>query len=284
VAAYDSGIHALYSITREELLALANEIVRLREAAGGQGGKGPLAPHKLIQTQGLAGSFSMALQKLILQYAGEQNLVRVTALSESNAGFNWSFSGFDVADAGHTTTPIVIATLPANGTMKATSEIFFRGFATSTDPVGSFTPMPSGLDDFTILADAKSASGLSSSEKAKLATALAHVDNPSITTPETIDCARCHTATPLGQNVARDRLMVSETSDADAFKPDGHWMTADEMVTTDFSFASAENGGVPAVNVHAFSYANGIPAINQRTVNETAAVVSFLNDSFLQTQ
>ena len=82
----------------------------------------------------------------------------------------------------------------------------------------------------------------------------------------------------------RDRLKVSETSDADAFKPDGHWVTADELATTDFTFGSAQNGGVPAVNVHAFSYADGIPAINQRTVNETAAVVSFLNDSFLQTQ
>jgi len=34
------------------------------------------------------------------------------------------------------------------------------------------------------------------------------------------------------------------------------------------------------VNVHAFSYANDLPAINQRPVNETAAVVQFLNDSF----
>jgi len=33
--------------------------------------------------QGLTGSFSTALQKLILQYAGERNLVRATALTAS---------------------------------------------------------------------------------------------------------------------------------------------------------------------------------------------------------
>lgn len=54
------------------------------------------------------------------------------------------------------------------------------------------------------------------------------------------------------------------------------------MKTTDFSFGSSANRDVPLVNVHAFSYANKLPAINQRTVNETAAVVKFLNDSFLR--
>ncbi|MEO6602421.1 MAG: hypothetical protein ABIQ16_21245, partial [Polyangiaceae bacterium] len=80
VSAFDSGVHALYSITRSELLAIVNEIVRLREANGGQG-KGPLGPHPLMVTQGLTGSFSTALQKLILKYVGEQNLVRATAMT-----------------------------------------------------------------------------------------------------------------------------------------------------------------------------------------------------------
>ncbi len=265
VSAFDSGVHAIYSITREDLLAMVNEILRLRQAAGGQGGKGPLAPHALMVSQGLSGSFSTALQKLILQYAGEQNLVRATAMSSENAGFQWAFFGFDVTGAPATASPITIATLPATGAANATREIFFRGFQTSTDPIGSFTPKPTDPDDFTVLADVQ----------------LARVDNPTIYTPETVDCARCHTATPLGQNVARDRLHLSETADAEAFQPDGRWVTADEMKTTDFSFASATNPNRPAVNVHSFSYADGLPAINQRTVNETAAVVRFLNDAFL---
>jgi hypothetical protein len=282
VTAFDSGVHALYSITRDELLAMVSEIVRLREAAGGQGGKGPLGPHALMVTQGLTGSFSTAVKNLILQNAGEQNLVRATALSSANAGFQWEFFGFDVTGATPTATPITIATLPATGSVNPTREIFFRGFATSADPMGAFTPKPTGPDDFTVLADAQAALALSAADKAKLANALARVDNPAIFTADTLDCARCHTATPLGQSVARDRLHLSETADDDAFRPDGHWVTADEMKTTDFSFGSSTNPDAPLVNVHAFSYANQLPAINQRTVDETAAVVKFLNDSFLR--
>ena len=280
VRAFDSGLHALYSVTRDELLAMANEIVRLREAAGGQGGKGPLGPHALMVSQGLNGSFSTAVQKLILQYAGEQNLVRATAMTSANAGFQWEFFGFNVTGAPPTATPIAIATLAPTGAADATREIFFRGFATTADPVGVFTPKPTGPDDFTVLADAQTALALSAADKAKLANALARVDNPTVFTADTLDCARCHTATPLGQNVARDRLHLSETADADAFKPDGRWVTLDEMKTTENSFTA--NGDGTLVNVHAFSYASRLPAINQRTVNETAAVVKFLNDSFLR--
>ncbi|HYQ01884.1 MAG TPA: hypothetical protein VER96_24595 [Polyangiaceae bacterium] len=50
------------------------------------------------------------------------------------------------------------------------------------------------------------------------------------------------------------------------------------MAITDVSFGRTD---APAVNVHAFSYAQAIPTINQRTVNETAAVVAFLNDNYL---
>lgn len=280
VSAFDSGVHALYSITRSELLTLLNEIVRLREADGGQGGKGPLAPHALMVKQGLTGTFAAALEKLILQYAGEQNLVRATAMTSENAGFQWSFFGFDISGANLTAAPLTIATLTATATADATKETFFRGFQTSTDPVGSFIPKPAGPDDFTVLADAQTASGLSAADKAKLTAGLARVDNPTIFTPETMDCARCHTATPLGQNVARDRLHLSEADDTDAFQPDGHWVTADEVKATDFSFSSAANRDLPVVNVHAFSYANQLASVSQRTANETAAVVQFLNDSF----
>ena len=276
VSAFDSGVHALYSITRGELLAILNEIVRLREADGGQGGKGPLAPHALMVTQGLTGSFSTAIQELILQYAGEQNLVRVTAMTSVNAGFQWSFFGFDISDASPNAAPLAIATLPADGTEQS----FFRGFQSNTDPIGSFVPKPTGPDDFTVLADVKSASMLPAADQAKLTRALARVENPSIFTPDTLDCARCHTASPLGQNVARDRLHLSVADDADAFQPDGKWVTAKEMSATDFSGSSPTNLDVPLVDVHAFSYAIQRPSVSQRTVNETAAVVQFLNDSF----
>ena len=50
------------------------------------------------------------------------------------------------------------------------------------------------------------------------------------------------------------------------------------MAITDVSFGRMD---APAIIVHAFSYAQAIPTVNQRTVNETAAVVAFLNNNYL---
>jgi hypothetical protein len=273
VEAFDSGVHAFYSLSREELLSAVAEIVLLREAATGAGGRGPLAPHPIMAAQGLGGAFSKAVQALILRYAGESNLVRATGMTSANNGFNWEFFGFELPSGSQgTPTPIAIAGLPPN----STREIFFRGFASTVD--GTFTPNPTGPDNFTALAKEATAAMLSAMDKTNIAASLVHFTNPAFTTPDSVDCAQCHTADPLELNIGVKKAGISIADHADAFKRDDRWVLETEMATTDFSFAPM-NG--PAVIVHAFSYARAIPTVNQRTVNETAAVVAFLNNNFL---
>ena len=277
VTAFDSGVHAFYSLSRQELLSAVAEIVQLREAAVGSGGRGPLAPHPIMAAQGLGGAFCKAVQALILRYAGEANLVRATALTASNAGFNWEFFGFELpSGAQGTPTSIAIAGLPAN----SAKEIFFRGFAPSTVD-GIFTPGPTGPDDFTALAKEASAASLSAAERVKIAAALVHFANPAFTTPDSVDCAQCHTADPLGFNIGLKKAGISTTDHPDAFKRDERWVLETEMAITDVSFGRMD---APAVIVHAFSYAQAIPTINQRTVNETAGVVAFLNNNYLTSE
>ena len=274
VEAFDSGVHAFYSLSREELLSVVAEIVQLREAAVGTGGRGPLAPHPIMAAQGLEGTFSKAVQAIVLRYAGDGNLVRATGMTSANAGFNWEFSGFELpSGAQGTPAPIAIAGLPA-GTVK---EVFFRGFSPSAVD-GTFTPSPTGSDNFTALAKEASAPTLSATEKASIAAALVHFTNPAFTTPDSVDCAQCHTADPLGLNIGVKKAGISTANQPDAFKRDDRWVLETEMVATDVTFGRMD---APAVIVHAFSYAFGIPTINQRTVNETAAVVAFLNNNFL---
>jgi hypothetical protein len=276
VGAFDSGVHAFYSLTRQELLSVATEIVQLREAAAAAGtaARGTLAPHPIMAAQGLGGAFSKGLQAIILRYAGEKNLVRATGMSSANAGFNWQFSGFELPNGAQgTPTPIAIAGLPAG----TESELFFRGFSPSAVE-GSFTPGPTGTDNFTALAKEASAPMLSTTEKASIAASLAHFTNPAFTTPDSVDCAQCHTADPLGFNIGAKKAGISTANQPDAFMRDDRWVLETEMVATDFSFG---NINAPGVNVHALSYALGVPTISQRTVNETAAVVAFLNNNFL---
>ena len=93
------------------------------------------------------------------------------------------------------------------------------------------------------------------------------------------DCAQCHTADPLEVNIAAKKAGISTADHPDAFKPDERWVLEAEMAPTDFSFGRMD---APAVIVHAFSYAQAIPTVSRRTVNETAAVVAFLNNSYLR--
>ena len=275
VTAFDSGVHAFYSLTRDELLGAVAEIAQLREAAAIPGARGPLAPHPIMAAQGLGGAFSKAVQALVLRHAGETNLVRATGMTAANAGFNWEFFGFEFPNgAPGAPAPIAIAGLPTN----TAREIFFRGFSPSTLD-GTFTPSPSGPDNFTALAKEGTVATLAAADKAKIAAALVHFTNPAFTTPDSVDCAQCHTADPLEVNIAAKKAGISTADHPDAFKPDERWVLEAEMAPTDFSFGRMD---APAVIVHAFSYAQAIPTVSRRTVNETAAVVAFLNNSYLR--
>ena len=215
--------------------------------------------------QGLDGTFASGVRALLLRYAGETNLVRATTMSSGNAGFNWTFRGFDVAAAGDLT-PMQIPALPAG----TTEELFFHGFG--ADITGQFTPVPTGSDNLTLLTNKQSAGAASASDRAAALHAVAQVDNPRLNSPNTVDCAECHLATPAVQLVAKPLFSWDEASDPDAFHADSRWVAANDLATTSVSGTGA------VVNVHAFSYAGADPGINQRTVNESAAVVAYLND------
>ena len=108
---------------------------------------------------------------------------------------------FRVSERGHKRPrAIAIAGLPTN----TAREIFFRGFSPSTLD-GTFTPSPSGPDNFTALAKEGTVATLAAADKAKIAAALVHFTNPAFTTPDSVDCAQRHTADPLEVNIAAKR-------------------------------------------------------------------------------
>ena len=217
--------------------------------------------------QGLTGPMATGVRDLILRHAGQQNLTRVTKLSASNAGFAWLFSGFDVGSTTSppTVTPMAIATL----TPPANSQSFFRGFGSEVH--GNFTPTTTSADDLTSLANVQSAMQLAPAARAAAFAALVRIENPAFNSPDTIDCASCHLATPLSLLVAGPSFSLFEKDDPRAFAPDGQSVLASEMSPT------FDATGV--FNVHAFSYVEGDAGISQRTVNETAAIVEYLNAS-----
>jgi hypothetical protein len=277
--AADSALHAFYDLSRADFLALASALVALRVTNEDGDALGPLAPHPIMVRQGLEGAMSQSVQHLILEYAGEQNLVRTAQVSGTSLPFSfgsWSMSAFDVTGTAPLAIPRTIPTLisTADG-----GSLVIQGVDGANDGV-SFDPATTSADNFTSLwqiseavAAGTDAGGLSPSDHQGALDALVRVENPKDNSANTIDCASCHLATDTEQVVAMPLLSFDDTTSPLAFQPDGTNVTPGDMATT-FAPGDAPFG----VNTHVFSYVGSSPAISQRVVNETAAVVEYLND------
>ena len=263
-----SALHAFYEISRDDLVALTQAIVSLRIASLPGERLGPLAPHPIIVKEGLDGAFASGIRALVLRYAGGDSLTRVTEMTEPAA--SWLFLAFDVARDTHEVTPISIPTL---GT---TYETFNQlGY----DPASGWSePPPTSPDRFPALGDIASADRLSSDEAQRLFGGLVRVDNPTRNSQNTIDCVSCHLATPASLWIAAPRRGLVEAQHPDAYHADSRWVLASEMSPTWPAALSTAR-----FNIHSFSYieswpgASWGPGISQRTVNESAAIVAYLN-------
>ncbi len=274
---FDTATHLFYELSRDEFLRLAQALVALRQANQAGVTMGPLAPHPLIVGQGLSGPMSQGVKRLILQYAGEANLVRMAQLRFGLGAEGWSLSVRQVRDARHAvTSPLPIATLPApdGGVTGVTNSQSVTSTQTTTTTTNQWsatvTPPTTSVDDFSPLFGGTPASLDAATQQAAF-DALVRIENPADHTVNNIDCASCHLAAPTVQRVTAPLLALDDQTSAWAFRPDGQSVTADDLTPT--------FGGAPgdALNLHAFSYLNDAPTISQRVVNETAAIVEYLN-------
>lgn len=247
-SAFDSALHLFYSITRDELLDVVRAVGGRRQSLKPGEKLGKLQPHPLMVEQGLTGSMSRGVRDAVLAHAGSENLIRVTRMSESNGPF-WDFSGFDIADGK--AVPMAIPTLPP----EAQKQTFVRGF--SAELMGSAEPPSGSEDDFMVLMNPTEAQALSEAERERKWSALLRVESASAHSPNTVDCVTCHVATPATKLVVEPLLGIESELPAELAAT----FENDEALT----------------NIHAFSYLQTKVGINQRTVNETAAVVEYLS-------
>lgn len=278
--AFDSALHAFYDLSRTQFLTLAQALVDLR--AGNEDGDvlGPLAPHPIMVRQGLDGAMSQGVQRLILEYAGEQNLVRAAEASGNNFGpgsiGSWLLSAFDVDGSPQVAIPMPIPTL----TSTADSGSVVTQSIDGANSLANFFPTTTSADNYASLwqiaqayLEGADAGGYSASDHQAPLDALVRVENPKDNSADTIDCASCHMATDTEQVVAMPLLSFDDTTSPLAFQPDGIHVTPSDM-TVVFSPDDAPFG----LNLHVFSYVETSPAISRRVVNETAAVVEYLNN------
>lgn len=255
----DGALHLFYSLTRDELLSLVSTIADLRRAQAPGQQLGKLQPHPLMVKQGLMGAMATGVRAAILAHAGEKNLTRATRLSAIGDGPFWEFGGFDIA--GGKLTAMTIPTL-ADTVHK---QNFNEGFG---QPItaGTVSPASGSANDFSGLLTASA--NTDEPTKVALLSKLRRVENPARETPNTIDCVTCHLATPVSQLVVEGALHWAATEVDGAFVPDQRFKAEDLAPT----FESQS----PLTNFHAFSYGVSGVGINQRVVNESAAIVVYL--------
>jgi hypothetical protein len=262
--AFDSALHLFYSISRDEVLELVASIGGLRQNLVPGERLGKLQPHPVMVAEGLAGAMASGVRSAILAHAGEQNLRRITRMSAQGGPF-WSFSGFDVASGKLAS--MLIPTLPSGDNV---SQMFERSFGAIALAQPKATPASGSADDFMVLLDTQAARALSEAEQQAKLASLLRIENPGHHSPNTVDCVTCHVATPATKLVVEPTLGLAVAGLVDRFLPDAKLVPESELAAT---FDDQE----PLTNVHAFSYTGMGVGINQRTVNESAAVVEYLS-------
>jgi hypothetical protein len=262
-SAIDGAVHAFYSLDRAELTQAMREVIDLRRASGQTRNMGPLAPHPLVVKQGIDGAFSQGLSKIILEHAGASNLVRFTHFQSSNLQTVWTFNGFDLSADG-TATAMVIPTLPASATVGK----FFAGFGASL--AGGFTPETTSSDDVALLVNVTNAKAATHAAVQAAYDASLRIENPSLHSPNTIDCASCHIAETARLLTGEDVLHLASDDVSNVFHPDPKFVS-------DANAAAKTTPRGQTVNLHMISYRNSSLLIGQRVINETANVVAYAN-------
>ena len=185
---------------------------------------------------------------------------RITVLSATTTGFAWDFSGFDIEPSG-VARPMRIAST------NSTKQTLFSGF-NSIIPSAQFTPETNHADNFAALANEQRADQLTVAQRATAYDALLRIENPSRHSPDTIDCISCHFSIHADVFVAQQHFSMTPSGNPNRYLPTS--LALRSLATPTFDNSAG-------FNVHAFSYFGLKPGINQRAVNETAAVVEYLN-------
>ena len=264
VKAVDTGVHAFYSLTRDELVSMVSELLQLRAASGsGALNLGPLAVHPIASREGAAGPFMTGVKNLVLAHAGAANFIRFTRIQVGNANRTWIFSGFDVASG--TITSMRIPKVPGD----ATRVTFFQGFA--DDLEGQFNPVTIAKDDMQLLGNVVEAQDATKAVQQAAFDSALRIENPNKHSPDTIDCASCHLAAPARAITGKALGLVAD-GNANAFSITSSWIAPQDLAIT-----TPQKDALNGVNVHVFSYKDDQPMIAPRAVNETAAIAHYLN-------
>ena len=252
--AHDVAVHAFYPVPAAQL---APVIAELRDLARIQGT--PPGAALGVSAAARAGNpaYLGRLRVLVLRYARGDQLVRVTVIGQiaGSAAFAWIFRGLD--RTGDALVPIAIP-----GIAGAQQSALLAG-GDAIYNVDRVADAPAG---FALALNGVRFAAAAPDQRTAAVAALIALQNPLLHDTNDLQCLACHVATPLTARRARATGVSPATLPGYFASPRA--LAVDTIASRD-----------PRV-VRAFGWAGQQPAISQRVVNETAAVLSELEARF----
>lgn len=252
--AHDGAVHLHYNLTDEELGKLASDVRALTTLAPENADGLPLGPSPSLTNQGVSGTYGTALRALVTRYAGAANLSRMTFMTRTTArAGQWEFGGVNLkwfSPEGD----LPIAGLPAGTHLQTVaSEAASQLYRYSVTPA---TAHPSALSE---VMDGEKVSAVATEALAAAHEALARLENPTLETPGTADCASCHLANRLRGYLDQKSPQTAAPSTLYAGRAQAIRVLGSAETNND--------------SLRAFGYFDSDPVVSQRIANETHRVL-----------
>lgn len=254
ISTQDATVHAFYNLSEQEFGKLLAGLRDIKKSFPGV--SGPLQIHPLLKEQGYQGPFAKAFFPLVLSFIGEQNLSRLTFMQLFVGSDKWGFGGYDVVNGE--VRPLQIPRVGSEFQTFRVATVNGKNFN-----LGDTVPEPQGEDTLGELVKNSNNFRDEGELKAK-AIAIRRMENPKVHSPATLDCVSCHLTQTAASIVFDAKADLS--SDAEVKR----W-----TYPSPFENLSMRKRDVRVLR--SLGYFESDPVTNTRVVNETAAILEYLN-------
>jgi hypothetical protein len=264
VGTRDGTIHLFYNMTDAQFASITDGVSALKDIAKDDTKGLPLDVHPTMKAQGLGGSYAQALNKLITDHCGDQNLFRVAFMISANVGNKWTFGAF--LNKSGTLDEDVIPRTDMQKEQTQTENGNETRRNTELDPAPQNDDLVNTLLSAT---DVELADPMSLDRAVEEAL---HIENPvnaditKMETPQSVDCASCHLASRALTSARKSQNLDMTKYSADTY-----------AAPSRFDMRRVDQVGENPFAQRAFGYFGSQTAFSQRTINESAVIADTLS-------
>ncbi|WP_413559638.1 hypothetical protein [Bdellovibrio sp. HCB209] len=262
IEAIDAALHSFYPLTDAEFDSLLQDLQAWKAKTGVETRGLPLGPHPAWNS-GRGVASLKDLNRIILKYASEQKLSRVTAMFLRGGGAMWLFGAFEFKNG-----ELITMTLPRLGKNTAQSFVNVVTSGETFSGGGIAGPRANGEDTLTNLVAESQRVRVKNEDLIRTELAAAYkIENPKHYNPENMDCVSCHVAQTARLWVDRKRTDIATQDIANQF---GYQNAA-------YNMANVSEEPWHTQQLRALGYHNKKISIAQRAINESAEVADAIN-------